>query len=98
MATPAQIEQQVNLEREQIKQGLKRLHKQTKDLENKSYASASVYGIASIDTLLPLLVERIEMPRYASVLTRKQSSFSTFILAHIKSKKSYKTHCKTVLF
>ena len=60
MATPAEIHEQVQLERDQIAQGLKKLHKNTQDLENKSYASASVYGIASIDTLLPLVVRRIE--------------------------------------
>lgn len=60
MATPAQIEAQVNLEREQIRQGLKRLRDNTRKLEEKSYASATVYGVASIDALLPKLVERIE--------------------------------------
>jgi DNA-directed RNA polymerase len=60
MATPAEIDEQVQLERDQIAQGLKKLHKNTQDLEQKSYASASVYGIASIDTLLPLVVKRIE--------------------------------------
>jgi len=60
MATPQQIAEQVALERDQIRQGLKRLRKNTKDLEAKDYASASVYGIASIDTLLPLVVGRIE--------------------------------------
>jgi DNA-directed RNA polymerase len=60
MATPAEIDEQVQLERDQIAQGLKRLHKNTQDLEGKSYASASVYGIASIDMLLPLVVRRIE--------------------------------------
>ena len=60
MATPAEIDEQVQLERDQIAQGLKRLHKDTQDLEGKSYASASVYGIASIDMLLPLVVRRIE--------------------------------------
>ena len=60
MATPQQIAEQVALERDQIRQGLKRLRKNTKDLEQKDYASASVYGIASIDTLLPLVVGRIE--------------------------------------
>ena len=60
MPTPSQIEEQVQLERDQIAQGLKRLRKNTKQLEEKSYASASVYGIASIDTLLPLVVERIK--------------------------------------
>jgi len=60
MPTPAEIDEQVQLERDQIAQGLKRLHKNTEDLEGKSYASATVYGIASIDTLLPLVVRRIE--------------------------------------
>lgn len=60
MATPAQIEEQVQLERDQIRLGLKRLAENTRKLEEKSYASASVYGVASIDALLPKLVERIE--------------------------------------
>ena len=60
MPTPAQIDEQIQLERDAISQGLKKLHKNTKDLEAKSYASASVYGVASIDTLLPLVVARIE--------------------------------------
>ena len=60
MATPQQIDEQIELERDQIRQGLKRLRKNTRDLEKKDYASASVYGIASIDTLLPLVVNHIE--------------------------------------
>ena len=60
MPTPAQIDEQIQLERDAIAQGLKKLHKNTRDLENKEYASASVYGAASIDTLLPLVVARIE--------------------------------------
>jgi DNA-directed RNA polymerase len=60
MPTPAQIEEQVQLERDQIRMGLKRLRENTKKLEEKSYASATVYGVASIDALLPKLVERIE--------------------------------------
>ena len=59
-ATPEQIEEQIQLERDAISQGLKKLHKNTRDLEAKGYASASVYGAASIDTLLPLVVARIE--------------------------------------
>jgi len=59
MLTHAQIEEQIQLERDQIRQGLKRLRDNTIKLENQSYASASIYGIASIDTLLPLLVKRI---------------------------------------
>ena len=60
MPTPAQIDEQVKLERAQIAQGLKRLRSSTTNLEGKSYASATVYGIHSIDTLLPVVVSRIE--------------------------------------
>tara|TARA_Y100001968_G_scaffold327251_1_gene371905 strand:+ start:4571 stop:6610 length:2040 start_codon:yes stop_codon:yes gene_type:complete len=60
LPTTAQIEEQVELERDQIRQGLEQLRNNTKNLEEKSYASATVYGISSIDTLLPLVVERIE--------------------------------------
>ena len=60
MPTPSQIAEQVKLERDQISQGLRRLHKNTYQLEEKSYASATVYGISSIDTLLPIVVDRIE--------------------------------------
>ena len=58
--TEQELDEQIQLERDAIAHGLKKLHKNTRDLENKSYASASVYGAASIDTLLPLLVARIE--------------------------------------
>ena len=60
MPTPAQIDEQVSLERDQIRQGLKRLRENTRKLEDKDYASASIYGVASIDSLLPILVQRIE--------------------------------------
>mgnify|MGYP003136739539 CR=1 FL=1 len=53
------INRQYDLEREQKRQGLKRLGDQTIKLEDKSYASATVYGIASIDSLLPRLVSKI---------------------------------------
>ena len=45
MPTPAQIDEQIKLERDQIAQGLKRLHKNTRQLEEKSYGSATIYGI-----------------------------------------------------
>ena len=47
-------------ERDQIAQGIKRLRDNTTKLEDKSYASATIYGISSIDMLLPKLVEYIE--------------------------------------
>ena len=60
MPTPSQIAEQVQLERDQISQGLKRLRDNTSKLEEKSYASATVYGISSIDALLPVVVEQIQ--------------------------------------
>ena len=60
MPTPAQIDEQIELEREQIRLGLKELRTNTQKLEDKSYASASVYGVVSIDQLLPLVAARIE--------------------------------------
>ena len=60
MATPAEIDEQVELEREQIRQGLKLLQENTHKLEQKNYASASVYGVVSIDDVLPLVVARIQ--------------------------------------
>jgi DNA-directed RNA polymerase len=60
LATPAQIEAQVKFEREAIRHGLERLRKNTKDLEEKTYASATVYGCSSISSLLPVVTRRIE--------------------------------------
>ncbi|AGK86519.1 RNA polymerase [Synechococcus phage S-CBP1] len=60
MATPAQIEEQVQLERDQIKQGVRKLRENTRKLEEKSYASATVYGVASMDALLPKLIARLD--------------------------------------
>jgi len=60
MPTPAQIDEQIELEREQIRQGLKALRDNTAKLEDKEYASAAVYAVASIQSLIPLVVKRIE--------------------------------------
>jgi len=55
----ADIGAQIKLEREQIKRGLENLHSNTSKLEDRSYASASVYGVASIQELVPLVVRQI---------------------------------------
>ena len=60
MPTPDQIKEQVDFERQQISQGLKKLRDNTRQLEEKEYASASIYGAASMDTLLPLVVDIIQ--------------------------------------
>ena len=58
--TTAQIDEQMTLEKEAIALGSKRLTDQTIKLENQSYASATIYGMTSIDTLLPHLIKRID--------------------------------------
>ena len=60
MPTPAQIDEQIKLEREQIRQGLERLRDNTIKLQDKEYASASVYGCSSIQELLPKAIEQIK--------------------------------------
>ena len=53
------IDIQMKLERDAIKCGLERLHRNTYNVEQKDYASSSIYGVASIDTLLPLVEAEI---------------------------------------
>jgi len=60
MPTPAQIDEQIKLEREQIRQGLERLRDNTVKLQDKEYASASVYGVSSIEELLPKVIQQIK--------------------------------------
>ena len=57
------VNEQVELERSQISQGLKRLNDNTFKLEDKNYASATVYGVTSIKTLLPLVVDRLTITK-----------------------------------
>lgn len=59
MPTPSEIEAQVAFEREQIRQGLQQLRSNTQSLEDKSYASSTVYGVASIRNLIPNVASRI---------------------------------------
>ena len=60
-ATQHQINEQKNLERRQIAGGLTKLNKDTQKLEQKEYASATVYGRCSIDRVLPTIIEGITL-------------------------------------
>ena len=60
MPTSLDLERQEKFERKQIKGGLERIRSNTKKLLDKDYASATVFGSASIETLLPYLIEFIE--------------------------------------
>ena len=61
--TTQQIDEQVELERSAIKEGLKRLHDQTLKLENQDYGSATIYGISSI----PVSYTHLTLPTIYSV-------------------------------
>jgi DNA-directed RNA polymerase len=82
--TPQQIDEQVKLERDAIKQGLKRLQDQTLKLEGQNYASATIYGISSIHTLLPRLVSRIEETN-SRIHERKNGAFFKEIHTYLKN-------------
>lgn len=60
MRTEEEIAEQIQLEREAIRCGIERLRENTRKLEKKTYASASVYGKSSIEDLMPPLVQKIE--------------------------------------
>ena len=57
------IADQVALEREQIKTGITLLEENTEKLENKRYASATVYGNSLIKQVLPEIAKSIEDSR-----------------------------------
>ena len=60
---PADLERQERFERRQISGGLEKIRSNTKKLLEKDYASATVFGSASIDTLLPLIIEQINLKK-----------------------------------
>ena len=60
MLTEKQIEDQQDFEREQIRGGLKKLRKNTTHLEGKTYASATVYGVSCVSSILPDLIAFID--------------------------------------
>ena len=60
MLTEKQIEDQQEFERKQISGGLHKLMTNTKKLEDKNYASATVYGSACMKSILPDLIAYID--------------------------------------
>ena len=60
MVTKEQIEQQILLEREAIKHGLTKLKKSTDKVESRNSSSLTVYGVTSINALMPLVTDSIE--------------------------------------
>ena len=60
MLTEQQIQDQQNYERKQIQGGLHKLRANTTKLEEKTYASATVYGSACVSSIMPDLIAFIE--------------------------------------
>ena len=60
MVTHTNLQRQFLLEQEAISCGRQRLHDSIQKLEEKSYASASVYGVSSIREALPYLIKTVE--------------------------------------
>jgi DNA-directed RNA polymerase len=60
MLTEKQIEDQQEFERKQISGGLHKLMTNTKKLEDKDYASATVYGSSCMKSILPDLIAYID--------------------------------------
>ena len=76
MPTPAEIERQIELEREAISCGLKKLYKNTYQVEQKDYASASIYGVVCIDRLLPDVVTYCESTKYRIIQGHTGAAFT----------------------
>ena len=99
MATPAEISAQVDLEREQIRQGLEKLRDNTTKLQDKEYASATAYGVASIEQLLPLVVARIQHTALDRIKKGKTGRCFAEIqqyLANIEAEAAAAIACKVV--
>ena len=70
--------------------GLKKLYKQTKKLEDQSYASASVYGNSIIDDVMPHLVKHLEdtQHRIAAGKNGKMYAEIATFLCHLTKEES----------
>ena len=60
MLTQEQIDKQEAFERKQIRGGIDKLHSNTTKLEEKTYASATVYGSSCMNSILPDLIAYID--------------------------------------
>ena len=97
MLTEQQIEDQKEFERKQISGGLDRLHSNTKKLEEKTYASATVYGSACMSSILPDLISFIESKKskYKTIAGRNAVVFHNHILPNDSAIQAMLT-CKVV--
>mgnify|MGYP005741704329 CR=1 FL=1 len=77
MLTEKQIEDQQEFERRQISGGLQKLRSNTTKLEEKTYASATVYGSACVNSIMPDLIAFIDSKK-DKFLTQAGRNFHVF--------------------
>ena len=82
MPYPHEIKEQVQLERDAIKHGLEKLAKNTRQLEEKSYASATVYGASSIQCAMDSVSEHLR-DKFNVLTERKNGQYFKDIIKHL---------------
>ena len=97
MLTEKQIEDQQEFERKQISGGLHKLRSNTTKLEEKTYASATVYGSACVNSILPDLIAFIDSKK-DKFLTQAGKNFVVFHKHILPSESSIQAllSCKVV--
>ena len=82
MLTEKQIEDQQSFERKQIQGGLHKLRSNTQKLEEKTYASATVYGSSCVNGILPDLIAFIDSKKkkYETFAGKNMQVFHKHIL------------------
>ena len=82
MLTEKQIEDQQSFERKQIQGGLHKLRSNTQKLEEKTYASATVYGSSCVNGILPDLIAFIDSKKkkYGTFAGKNMQVFHKHIL------------------
>ncbi len=68
MATPAQIERQIQLETAQVEEGIAQLHADTRKAKDKKYASSTVYARKMMKAAIPVVAASIHKIRGARLL------------------------------
>jgi DNA-directed RNA polymerase len=82
MPTPAQIDEQIAHEREAIRCGIDKLYKDTQKLTEREYASASVYGVASISAAQKSVADVI-LKTFSNLQQRKNGQYFADIMSHL---------------
>ena len=83
MPFPHEIEAQIELERDAIKHGLTKLHKNIAKLEKKEYASATVYGASSIQAAMDVVSAHLREHR-EHLRQRKNGQYFAEIIGYLE--------------